>query len=156
MTCAEHYIVIGDNALAYNAWRELSARGQAAIRLLPSRTSTAAPDAVLGDPQDAEVLRRAGAERAVAILAMLDDDSHNLAVLRALQALACSALTVVTVNDSRNLPRIRQLRPGAVIAPVMEDGGVAARIVQGGQIPLDLLPHCVLQQEGVAGEHGFS
>ncbi|MEL7941648.1 NAD-binding protein [Pseudomonas delhiensis] len=146
MTRAEHYIVIGDGALALNAWRELTARGQAAIRLLPARASAEGPDSLRGDPGDAEVLRRAGAERAVAVLAMLDDDAHNLSVLRALRTLASPALTVVTVNDSRNLPRIRQLRPGAVIAPLLEDGVLAARIVHGEQIPSDLLPHCVLQQ----------
>src|SRR5574337_1248372 len=110
-----HFVVIGNTPLALNTWRELARRG------LPVSV-----DAVFGDPSDADVLRRSGADRAQAVLAMLDDDSENAFVVLAVRELAGKARTVAAVNDAHHLGRVKLVQPDVVIAPQILGGELAA------------------------------
>lgn len=148
-----HFIVIGNTALAINTWRELAGRGQVVTRVL--REAAAAElgdtDVVVGDPGNVDVLRQAGADKAEAVLAMLDDDSDNAFVVLAVRELAGSARTVVAVNDARHLSRIRLVQPDVVIAPQILGGELAAMIVCGEEVTSDFVLGCVLQHGNHTG-----
>ena len=142
-----HFVVIGNTFLAINTWRELVRRGQEVTRVLREAGSAdlGDTDVVVGDPGNVDVLRQAGAEKAQAVLAMLDDDSDNAFVVLAVRELAGSARTVVAVNDARHLSRIHLVQPDVVIAPQILGGELAAMIVCGEEVTSDFVMGCVLQ-----------
>ena len=147
-----HFVVIGNTPLALNTWRELARRGLPVTRLLRQEPQAALPegvDAVFGDPSDGDVLRKAGADRAQAVLAMLDDDSENAFVVLAVRELAGRARTVAAVNDAHHLGRVKLVQPDVVIAPQILGGELAAMLLAGEQVSADYVMKRVFQQRGV-------
>lgn len=143
-----HFVVVGSSPLATNTWRELAKRGQPVTRLLHQAPPGDAPkdvDVVVGDPGSGDVLRQAGADKATAVLAMLDDDSENAFVVLATRALGGSARTVAAVNDASHLGRVRLAQPDMVIAPQVLGGELAARLMCGEEVTLDLVMQQVFQ-----------
>jgi voltage-gated potassium channel len=144
-----HFIVIGNTPLALNTWRELARRGLPVTRILRQQPEKALPedvDAVVGEASDAEVLREAGADKAQAVLAMLDDDSENAFVTLAVKELGGSARTVAAVNDAHHLSRVRLVQPDVVIAPQILGGELAAMILSGEKVTADFVMKRVFQQ----------
>lgn len=143
-----HFVVVGSSPLATNTWRELAKRGQPVTRLLrqaPQGDALKDVDVVVGDPGSADALREAGADKATAVLAMLDDDSENAFVVLATRALGGSARTVAAVNDAAHLGRVRLAQPDMVIAPQVLGGELAARLMCGEEVTLDLVMQQVFQ-----------
>ncbi|WHZ11864.1 MAG: Potassium channel protein [Burkholderiaceae bacterium] len=144
-----HFVVIGNTPLALNTWRELARRGLPVTRLLRQAPDPGLPegvDAVFGDPSDADVLRKAGADKAQAVLAMLDDDSENAFVVLAVRELAGKARTVAAVNDAHHLGRVKLVQPDVVIAPQILGGELAAMLLSGEQVTADFVLQRVFQQ----------
>ncbi|HEU4856414.1 MAG TPA: voltage-gated potassium channel protein [Rhodanobacteraceae bacterium] len=149
-----HFVVIGNTPLALNTWRELARRGHPVTRLLRQEPEAGVPDAVdhvIGEPSDGDVLRKAGADKAQAVLAMLDDDSENAFVVLAVRELAGKARTVAAVNDANHLGRVRLVQPDVVIAPQILGGELAAMLLTGEQVTADFVMQRVFQQTGAAG-----
>jgi voltage-gated potassium channel len=143
-----HFIVIGDSSLALNTWRELASRGQPVTRLLRREPETGLPgdvDVVIGESSDADVLRKAGADKAQAVLAMLDDDSENAFVVLAVRELGGSARTVAAVNDAHHLARVKLVQPDVVIAPQILGGELAAMLLSGEPVTADFIMQRVFQ-----------
>lgn len=143
-----HFIVIGDSSLALNTWRELARRGQPVTRLLRREPETGLSgdvDVVIGESSDADVLRKAGADKAQAVLAMLDDDSENAFVVLAVRELGGSARTVAAVNDAHHLARVKLVQPDVVIAPQILGGELAAMLLSGEQVTADFVMQRVFQ-----------
>lgn len=143
-----HFVVIGNTSLAINTWRELARRRQPVTRLLRKEPEGGIPgqvDVVIGDPGDGEVLRKAGADKAQAVLAMLDDDSENAFVTLAVRELAGTARTVAAVNDAQHLRRVQLAQPDVVIAPQILGGELAAMLLSGEQITADFVLKHVFQ-----------
>ncbi len=148
-----HFVVIGKTPLAVNTWRELARRGHPVTRLLRQEPETGIPDdvdMVIGEPSDADVLRKAGADKAQAVLAMLDDDSENAFVVLAVRELSGKARTVAAVNDANHLARVQLVQPDVVIAPQILGGELAAMLLTGEQISADFVMKRVFQQSGNA------
>ena len=146
-----HFVVIGKTPLAVNTWRELARRGHPVTRLLRQEPETGIPDdvdMVIGEPSDADVLRKAGADKAQAVLAMLDDDSENAFVVLAVRELSGKARTVAAVNDANHLARVQLVQPDVVIAPQILGGELAAMLLTGEQISADFVMKRVFQQSG--------
>ena len=144
-----HFIVIGNTPLAVNTWRELARRGHPVTRLLRQEPETGIPDDVdhvIGEPSDGDVLRKAGADKAQAVLAMLDDDSENAFVVLAVRELAGKARTVAAVNDAHHLGRVQLVQPDVVIAPQILGGELAAMLLTGEQVTADFVMKRVFQQ----------
>lgn len=142
MTRSGHYVIVGDTALARNSYQELSARGESVTFIFqhpPPDGGYAEADIVVGDGSDLEVLRRAGADRAKAILALGNDDSENAFVILAAKELDNSIKTVAVVNDSRNLKRIQRVHPDLVIAPQVLGGELLAMALSGEEVDSDKL-----------------
>jgi len=144
-----HFVVIGNTPLAVNTWRELVRRGQPVTRLLRQEPDTGIPDEVdhvIGEPSDGDVLRKAGADKAQAVLAMLDDDSENAFVVLAVRELQGTARTIAAVNDANHLGRVKLVQPDVVIAPQILGGELAAMLLTGEQVTADFVMKRVFQQ----------
>jgi voltage-gated potassium channel len=144
-----HFVVIGNTPLAINTWRELARRGQPVTRLLRQEPDTEIPDEVdhvIGEPSDGDVLRKAGADKAQAVLAMLDDDSENAFVVLAVRELQGTARTIAAVNDANHLGRVKLVQPDVVIAPQILGGELAAMLLTGEQVTADFVMNRVFQQ----------
>jgi voltage-gated potassium channel len=144
-----HFVVIGNTPLALNTWRELVRRGHPVTRLLRQQPEAGIPDDVdhvIGEPSDGDVLRKAGADKAQAVLAMQGDDSENAFVVLAVRELAGTARTVAAVNDASHLGRVQLVQPDVVIAPQILGGELAAMLLTGEQITADFVMKRVFQQ----------
>ncbi|MEA2079539.1 MAG: NAD-binding protein [Pseudomonadota bacterium] len=91
-------------------------------------------DVVIGDGSDVETLREAGAEKAKAIMALLNDDSENAFVILAAKELNAKAKTVAAVNQAKHLNRIRHGHPDIIIAPQVLGGELLTRMLTGERI----------------------
>jgi voltage-gated potassium channel len=143
-----HFIVIGTTPLALNTWRELTRRGHPVTRILPKEPEPALAndvDRVIGEPSDSDVLRQAGADKAQALLAMLDDDSENAFVILAARELTGKPRTVAAVNDAHHLERVKLARPDVVIAPQILGGELVAMLLTGEKISADFVLQQLLQ-----------
>ena len=146
-----HFVVIGNTPLALNTWRELARRGHPVTRVLRQEPEAGIPDdvdRVIGEPSDGDILRKAGADKAQAVLAMLDDDSENAFVVLAVRELQGKARTVAAVNDAHHLARVQLAQPDVVIAPQILGGELAAMLLTGEQVTADFVMNRVFQQSG--------
>jgi len=144
-----HFIVIGRTPLALNTWRELVRRGHPVTLLMRQEPETGLPDdadVVIGEPSDGDALRKAGADKAQAVLAMLDDDSENAFVVLAVRELAGKARTVAAVNDAHHLSRVKLVQPDVVIAPQILGGELIAMLLTGEPVTADFVMQRVFQQ----------
>lgn len=141
MERADHYIIVSDSALARNSYKELRARGQPVTFILARAGEPDGEDldTVIGDASDLDVLRRAGAQSAKAILALGDDDSENAFVVLAAKELASTVKTVAVVNDARNLARVKRVHPDLIIAPHILGGELLAMALSGEEVQGDHL-----------------
>lgn len=141
MERSNHYVIVGDTALARNSYKELKARDQAVtfiLRRAPEDNSEDF-DIVVGDASSLDVLERAGARRAKAILALDDDDSENAFVVLAAKELTEHVKTVAVVNDSRNIARIKRVHPDLIIAPQVLGGELLAMALSGEAVDSERL-----------------
>jgi voltage-gated potassium channel len=133
----DHFIIAGQSVLAHNAYLELRRRGQPVTLIFmrpPAGDDFANADVIIGDPTDLDVLRRAGAEDARAILAMRDDDSDNAFIVLAVKELDTKAKTVAAVNDTKNVGRVKRVHPDIIIAPQVLGGELLAMALSGESI----------------------
>ena len=147
----DHFIIAGDGALARNTARELLARERPVLVIL-SEAGAAFGDAeiVLGDPTDLDVLRRAGAETARAVLALSEDDAENAFVILALRELATDAKKVAAVSNRKNLERVRRVQPDMILAPNVFGGEVLAMALTEEKIDGDSLLATISGRERAA------
>ncbi len=132
-----HFVVIGATPLAFNTYRELRRRRQAVTLVLPGHPVGGEfedADVVVGEADSLEVLRRAHADAAQAVLAMSDDDSDNAFIVLAVKELQGRARTVAAVNDGKHLERVKLARPDIVIAPQVLGGELLAMALTGEQV----------------------
>jgi voltage-gated potassium channel len=137
-----HYIIVGYSALSNNTYRELVSRQEQVTVILLHEADAAQfnnpdLDVVIGDGSDLETLRKAGAENAKAILALLDDDSENAFVVLAAKELNVKAKTVAAVNQSKHLNRIRRVHPDMIIAPQVLGGELLTSMLTGERIDIN-------------------
>ncbi len=142
MERTNHYVIVGDTALARNSYKELKAREQPVTFILKRAPDDPGDmDVVVGDASTLEVLERAGAPRAKAILALDYDDSENAFVVLAAKELADHVKTVTVVNDSRNIARIKRVHPDMIIAPQVLGGELLAMALSGEAVDSERLMH---------------
>lgn len=131
----DHFIIAGDGALARNTARELLARDCPVLVILAEETTAfGEAEILLGDATDLDVLRRAGAETARAVLALSNDDAENAFVILALRELSTDAKKVAAVSNRKNLERVRRVQPDMILAPNVFGGEVLAMALMDEQI----------------------
>ncbi len=132
-----HFIIAGATPLAFNTYRELKKRGQAVTLIVPQAPTESEfdqEDIIVGDPNNVETLSIAGAAQAQAVLAMRADDSENAFIALAVRELKSPAKTIVAVNDSKHLERVRLVQPDFLIAPQVLGGEMLAMVLSGEPI----------------------
>lgn len=137
MKRTNHFIVIGATPLAYNTYREFKKRNQPVILVMPQAPVSGdidAEDLIVGDANSLETLRRAGADQAQAVLAMRADDSDNAFIVLAVKELKGRAKTVIAINDSKHMERIKLVQADVVIAPEVLGGELLAMALTGETI----------------------
>ncbi|MGH9477278.1 MAG: voltage-gated potassium channel protein [Terriglobales bacterium] len=149
---SDHFIVVGLTPLAVSAYRELKRRHQSVVVIAqhpPAAGEVDAADVVVGDANSTEVLNQANAAEARAVLAMRPDDSDNAFTVLAVKELKGKAQTVVALNDSQQLGRIRLVQPDLVIAPQALGGEILAMALSGEAITGDTILQRFLHYDGV-------
>lgn len=96
-------------------------------------------DVVLGDASELTVLRRADVMDARAVLALGSDDAENAFVVMAVKELSERVRTVAVVNNSRNMERVRRVRPDVVLVPQVLGGELLAMALSGEAVDSDML-----------------
>ncbi|RAR49505.1 voltage-gated potassium channel [Paraburkholderia unamae] len=142
VTRKNHYLIVGASPLAHSVYAGLIKRGYAATVVLAPNTPHNYPaqaDLIIGDASDTATLHQAGAETALAALALRSDDAENAFVILALKELAPKVRTVALVNDSRNLQRLRLLQPDMVFSPQLLAGELLARTLNNETIDNTLI-----------------
>ncbi|MHB8415077.1 MAG: voltage-gated potassium channel protein [Acidiferrobacteraceae bacterium] len=154
MVRTKHYIVAGDTSLAHSTYQELKARHLPVTVILARAADTVwveSDDLVLGDPTDIETLKNAGAQDAIAVLALREDDRENAFIVLALKELGTQAHTVAAVRDSRNLVRVRRVGPDMIIAPDVIGGELLAMALTGEELNGDALLRKIFHAEADSG-----
>ncbi|TAN24330.1 MAG: potassium transporter [Acidobacteria bacterium] len=148
----DHFVVVGLTPLAISAYRELKRRHQSVVVIAPQTPPTEsevlAEDTIVGDANSTEVLEKASARQARAVLAMRPDDSDNAFTVLAVKELKGSAQTVIALNDSQHLGRIRLVQPDLVIAPQALGGEILAMALSGEAITGDTILERFLHYDG--------
>jgi len=127
MKRVNHFIITGDGPLARNTARELLNRDKAVVVIADDEdTVMGEAEMVIGDATDLDILRKAGAETAHAVLALSDDDAENAFVILALRELNTEAKKVAAVSSRKNLERVRRVQPDMILAPNVFGGEVLA------------------------------
>lgn len=137
MKRTNHFIVIGATPLAYNTYREFKKRNRPVILVMPQAPASGdidSEDLIVGDANSIETLRRAGADQAQAVLAMRADDSDNAFIVLAVKELKGRAKTVIAINDSKHMERIKLVQADIVIAPEVLGGELLAMALTGETI----------------------
>lgn len=147
-----HFVVIGNGALAINTARELVRRGHPVTRILRKTPEDTDPrdadaDIVVGDPSSTDVLLQAGADKAEAVLAMMVDDSENAFVILAVKELGGNARTVAAVNDAAHLSRVKLAQPDVVISPQVLGGELIAMVLSGEEVTADFVMKHVFRRD---------
>lgn len=142
MKRTNHFIVIGATPLAYNTYREFKKRNQEVVLVMPQPPTGGdidPEDLIVGDANSLETLRQACADQAQAVLAMRTDDSDNAFIVLAVRELQGKAKTVVAINDSKHMERIKLVQPDIVIAPEVLGGELLAMALSGEEITSDFV-----------------
>lgn len=154
VTRKNHYLIVGASPLAHSVYAGLKKRGYAVTVIVSPGTQHNYPpeaDLVEGDASDTATLHHAGAETALAVLALRMDDAENAFVILAIKELAPKVRTVALVNDSRNLQRLRLLQPDMVFSPQLLAGELLARTLNNETIDNDLIEHLLFGKTEAGG-----
>lgn len=134
---SDHFIIVGATPLAFNTYQELKKRKQTVTIILPQpalESGADDADVIVGDANNLDVLRKASAQDAQAVLAMRNDDSENAFITLAVKELKGKAKTVAVVNDVKHMERVKLVQPDLVIAPQVLGGEMLAMALTGETI----------------------
>jgi voltage-gated potassium channel len=127
MKRVNHFIITGEGPLARNTARELMSRDKSVVVIVDEEdVQIGEADMVVGDATDLDILRKAGAATAQAVLALSEDDAENAFVILALRELGTEAKKVAAVSSRKNLERVRRVQPDMILAPNVFGGEVLA------------------------------
>lgn len=142
MKRTNHFIIVGSTPLAFNTYRELNKRNLPVTLVLPEpldEAEFAGADIVIGDANDIEILKKAGADQAQAVLALRADDSDNAFTALAVKEIKGRAKTIVAVNDSKHMQRVRLVQPDFIIAPEVLGGEMLGMLLSGEPITTEFM-----------------
>lgn len=138
----EHFIVIGHTALGLNICHELAKRGKHVTRILETeqqKHNDETFDSVYGQASKTDILIDAGVDKAEAVISVTDDDSDNAFVILAVKQLNHQVKTIVSVNDSENIDRVKLAAPDIIISPDLLGGELTAMLLAKEEITSDFV-----------------
>lgn len=139
----DHIILCGNTPLALTLYRSLVARGENLTVIVKPEIEHDYPadaDVLVGDPTNEETLEQAGVQQASHVLAMSADDADNAFIVLAAKTIdGCQAKTVAVVNNSRNLDKVRTVKPDLVFSPQLLSAELLSRVLRGEKFDADLV-----------------
>ncbi|MHA7000307.1 voltage-gated potassium channel protein [Aeromonas schubertii] len=151
----DHFIICGHSMLAINTLLQLHERGQPITLIVNLGEEELAQlrqrlggdyDIMAGDSSDNATLTLAGIGGCKAILALGDNDADNAFVVLAAHDLAPGSKTIVAVNDSKNINKIKKVQPDILLSPQLFGSEVLARVLNGEEIDNQMLISLLLTQ----------
>lgn len=138
-----HVILCGTTPLALSLFRSLTERGELVTVVLRPGLKHDYPetaDIVYGDAFGAETLKEAGVEEASHVMALRADDPDNAFIVLAVKSFPNSkARTIVLVNNSENLEKIRRVNADVVFSPELLSAELLARAISGESMDKSLI-----------------
>lgn len=138
-----HVILCGVTPLAQSVYRSLTAQNELVTVILKSGTDSPYPqeaDVLIGEASSTDLLQEAGVKDANYVLALREDDPDNAFIALAVKSFTDSkAKTVVMVNDSHNLEKIRRVNPDIAFSPQLLGAELLSRALTGGSIDGSLI-----------------
>lgn len=138
-----HVILCGTTPLALSLYRSLTERGELVTVVLRPGTKHDYPDSadiVFGDAFGSDTLSEAGVEDASHVLALRADDPDNAFIVLAVKSFPNSkARTIVLVNNSENLEKIRRVDADVVFSPELLSAELLARAMTGEVLDKNLI-----------------
>lgn len=138
----DHIIVVGNGPFARNAADSLEKRGLEVTRILPAAPTPGSDvpnDFIIGDGSDSDILLKAQADTARAIIALTEDDSENAFIILAAREVNEKLKTVVAVSDAHNLNKIKRVHPDVVLALPIIGAELLSMALSGEEIKTDAL-----------------
>lgn len=136
----DHFIVCGTSILAINTINQLKQRNQN-ITIITSKTedefnqiAQRLPkelDVLYGDPTDNNTLKSAGVNYCQALLALTNRDADNAFIVLSAKEFSPSIKTVLAVNDSANINKVKQVKPDVVLSPQLFGSEILASVLSG-------------------------
>ncbi len=133
-----HVVVAGYGDLTEPILTELAASGRQFLVVARGGTDISDLrerdiDVLAGDPADEQVLKRAGVERARAVVAATNDDGEDaLAILTVTEAFP-DVRVVAAATEQENEPKLRRAGADTVISPMVIGGRLLARSALGDE-----------------------
>ncbi|MEC4727520.1 voltage-gated potassium channel protein [Shewanella sp. D64] len=144
----DHFIVCGMSILAVSTITQLKQRGLD-VTMIVGRSEEEFPqieqrigskcDIISGDSTDDAVLSKAGLENCRALLALTDDDAANAFIVLSAKELSPEVKTVLAVNDSKNMNRVKQVKADIVLSPQLFGSEILASVLSGEPLDNDKL-----------------
>jgi voltage-gated potassium channel len=134
----DHVILAGEGALASNTSRELQARGISFVQIVSSGSNPphlSEDQVVRGNAGDDQVLREAGIDSAILVIAARDDDGENAFISLVAKDLNPNVLVLAVASARGSIRRLKLARAEIVFAPSVVGGRLLANIVEGKEIP---------------------
>ncbi len=138
----DHIIVVGNGPFARNAADSLEKRGLEVTRILPAPPTPGSDipnDFIIGDGSDSDILLKAQADTARAIIALTEDDSENAFIILAAREVNKKLKTISAVSDAHNLNKIKRVHPDVVLALPIIGAELLAMALSGEEIKTDEL-----------------
>jgi voltage-gated potassium channel len=131
----DHVIVVGFSDMTEPIIEELAGapfivitRNEEKARKLRDRDV----EVVVADPSDEEPLRRAGIERARALVAATDDDAQDALAILTARELNPDLTIVAAATERQNEKKLRRAGAGTVISPAVIGGHLLVQSALGG------------------------
>lgn len=145
-----HFIIVGLSSLGINTAKQLLLRNQKVTFLTGRNEDEVDPtlksqfDILFGDPNDETLLVKAGIGQAKSALALSDNDADNAFFILSVKEMNKDLNTVVVVNESRNMNKIKRVQPDIVLSPQLFASDILARLLNGESIDNDMLVSLLL------------
>jgi voltage-gated potassium channel len=136
---SDHYIVCGFGRVGRQVTRDLRAAGGAVVLIDPNpanrEAARAAAIPLIESPaSEDEVLKRAGIERAVAVIACVDSDAENIFIALSARELRSDILIIARASAEDSEKKLLRAGADRVISPYKTSGSEMARLALRPQV----------------------
>jgi voltage-gated potassium channel len=136
---SDHFIICGFGRVGRQVARDLRAAGARYVVVdpLPENSELAQSVGVRfleGQPSDDEMLRRAGIERARAVIACVDSDAENIFITLTARELRSDIAIVARASQEESESKLRRAGADRVISPYKSSGSEMARLALHPQV----------------------
>ncbi len=96
-------------------------------------------DIIIGDSTDDVILKSAGVQDCRALLALSEDDAFNAFVVLTAREINRDIKTVLVVNDTKNIHKVKQVKADVVLSPQLFGSEILACVMTGEDLDHDRL-----------------